>query len=1026
MALNTRNFSSRTTRSFSRGCTRRSRWIRLASITSTVTAMLISTQSWGFKPYTHVHGAKLVLESLQNRSVEIKGRRYAVRREVADAIKAWPQFYQAGSIGPDGFPDIVYGQSVVHPNDSGVWLKHLFDRAWEAQNGTQYNDEEKAQILAFAYGYLSHAAADLWSHTLVNDLSLGVFPPIKSLLSNKDKASIAFRHIVIEGYIGDATPGFDGNPDWKILPDGDQSPDSTPGFELDAPHRWIYDVFVDPHQVLPVGVCGDGIDDDGDGVVDDGCPNGPFSVGAPEPQRGLLVDAFLDLQAKLEEEATKRRRQLGFPRHFGPTCVSFNRSIEIRTVRGEKSARLSYKVPPPLGEILCWPDLTVPFDPLLVKYLENWSKDIESKLPEWNRVGTAITRSLFDPQTYRDVANKICQGDTGISREQCEAKVGIDEVLSDQLDPLLNEFLLSMVGFPDKYGVAREKLSEIADFLSQLGPLNPLGPATNLVKEIEERIKNFIKEEIRRTIGIDVDILESFLKNPTHWLKVQSVDLKLAGIEVERIDLFSPGTHRYLGDLMGLKSERDVRATVAIPNPADPFNPEQIESSRLADDAVFGETGSFAVFDNAVMLSKLALLDAAGLNQVIADQLGDGLVAPSSSVVVYQDHAVSPANVMVDGMDSDGPVWLNSLDSDHAWRQDALPRFLERPEDEVLGGVGVFPLWEDCVARPAFRELFVDWQTDRFRYPGLLDFPDEQPGAFPDLGDTASPGIGAPDPATVDDVLPQGPSFEGDTLYMGSGAGFVVDLASSFFDESKLKAQYRILGSSDEAWRPVNSDLVVPVDVESDGAYSLEVRVGGPCHPVAGARVSRLEFERDTTAPEVTIVSPEPDTVFDTASSVVVEVSAEDTGAGVASIEAMFAGEPIDPSSTIDTFLLPPGEFVISASSVDNVDNRSETIERMIRVEATLESLLANIARAIEEGLIPSRPRGIANSIQQKLKNAMKHHRNGRINAEINVLEALTRELRALSGKKIDQVFAERILLHVENLITRRRSSISE
>ena len=58
------------------------------------------------------------------------------------------------------------------------------------------------QALAFAYGYLTHAAGDMWAHTFVNDFSRGIFP------SFTDPAVIGngSRHFVVEGYIGRHTP----------------------------------------------------------------------------------------------------------------------------------------------------------------------------------------------------------------------------------------------------------------------------------------------------------------------------------------------------------------------------------------------------------------------------------------------------------------------------------------------------------------------------------------------------------------------------------------------------------------------------------------------------------------------------------------------------------------------------------------------------------------------------------------------------------------------------------------------------
>src|SRR5262249_37934012 len=62
-----------------------------------------------------------------------------------------------------------------------------------------------------------------WAHTLVNDLTEGVWPSFFKLPTDKRLFANAARHLLIEGYIGDATPRIDNDPDRTLLPDGDIS-----------------------------------------------------------------------------------------------------------------------------------------------------------------------------------------------------------------------------------------------------------------------------------------------------------------------------------------------------------------------------------------------------------------------------------------------------------------------------------------------------------------------------------------------------------------------------------------------------------------------------------------------------------------------------------------------------------------------------------------------------------------------------------------------------------------------------------
>ncbi|HEX6132062.1 MAG TPA: zinc dependent phospholipase C family protein, partial [Actinomycetota bacterium] len=212
-----------------------------------------------FKPYTHVEVAKDVRNDLiEDGDLDIVGYRedgttfvtsYGVHPLVVEAITRFPGHYYAGTVGPDGFPDLTFGQRIIHPSDTGTWLARIFDMAWAAQSEASFTRDEKLQILSFAYGYATHAAGDFFAHTLVNEFAEGVFPAVFDIVAGETRerdAANAIRHLLLEAYIGDATPGFDGNGDRSLLPNGDLSDDATPGIAFDAPMRYIYDALVAP------------------------------------------------------------------------------------------------------------------------------------------------------------------------------------------------------------------------------------------------------------------------------------------------------------------------------------------------------------------------------------------------------------------------------------------------------------------------------------------------------------------------------------------------------------------------------------------------------------------------------------------------------------------------------------------------------------------------------------------------------------------------------------------------------------
>ena len=105
------------------------------------------------------------------------------------------------------------GQSVIHPENTGeVAATACSTRPGRRSPTPGYNESQKLEILAFSYGFLTHAAGDMWAHTLVNDFAGGVFPGVSARSpATPLTAAIAVKHLIVEGYIGDATPGYDGN-----------------------------------------------------------------------------------------------------------------------------------------------------------------------------------------------------------------------------------------------------------------------------------------------------------------------------------------------------------------------------------------------------------------------------------------------------------------------------------------------------------------------------------------------------------------------------------------------------------------------------------------------------------------------------------------------------------------------------------------------------------------------------------------------------------------------------------------------
>ena len=99
----------------------------------------------------------------------------------------------------------------------------------------------------------------------------------------------------------------------------------------------------------------------------------------------------------------------------------------------------------------------------------------------------------------------------------------IDTVLYAS-DDFINDHLLSMLGAPDVIGDLRELLDEIADLLDDI-----LGPALNPLRQIGNVINKFatdlVKDALSERFGIDVELIESLLDDPTTRVDIETLDL---------------------------------------------------------------------------------------------------------------------------------------------------------------------------------------------------------------------------------------------------------------------------------------------------------------------------------------------------------------------------------------------------------------------------------------------------------------------------------------------------------------------
>lgn len=160
---------------------------------------------YAFKIEAHVWLAQQIWEELeeQNGAVMILGERYELESRIARIIKENRGAFVMGTLGADIYPDMLAGQMTTHPGvNEVITTKNKFNKkkvGWQTDDWLQFVLGEafrsgKDENIAFAIGYMLHASMDMWAHTYVNTYTGDVF----SILDN---AEVAERHVAIEAYI---------------------------------------------------------------------------------------------------------------------------------------------------------------------------------------------------------------------------------------------------------------------------------------------------------------------------------------------------------------------------------------------------------------------------------------------------------------------------------------------------------------------------------------------------------------------------------------------------------------------------------------------------------------------------------------------------------------------------------------------------------------------------------------------------------------------------------------------------------
>lgn len=177
------------------------------------------------KSKTHIYMANFILREVRETgciAIPQIGS-YKVPEDMKQAILSEPAAFRAGSIGPDFYPDMIIGQTIIHPENSGKWL----DIMARQLSMIPYGSGEWNAAYAFYLGYVMHYAGDMFGHDYVNKWAHGSFPAIADAIKDTEKAKIIMRHILVETYMDERVP-------------------ATEDMSIHAPIEFLYKCFATP------------------------------------------------------------------------------------------------------------------------------------------------------------------------------------------------------------------------------------------------------------------------------------------------------------------------------------------------------------------------------------------------------------------------------------------------------------------------------------------------------------------------------------------------------------------------------------------------------------------------------------------------------------------------------------------------------------------------------------------------------------------------------------------------------------
>lgn len=753
------------------GCRRRVFFLALALCGLTG---LAGRTALAFKIGTHVWIGAHVVEELAGGDCHITLPGFGsveVHPEVCQAIVEHPGAYLMGCIGPDAYPDMVVGQMTTHPGGDREQHHAACDTApiWETDDWLRHvlGEARTPEEIAFAYGYASHAAMDIFAHSYVNLYTGDSF----SLTDGEQEVEL--RHYKLETYLQSR------HPDFREALARLEGPGGGPlGLEdLRAPVGFVRRVIL--------GLCEDGDCEGADTVHDQylealAAENlGVTHVVAFRAYRDGVDAVIEQLEAPLDGPFSQADAALADLAGQIETLRDELEELEARTLPSDGSREIHASCCDVLSTIECC------FDGAIACCLDLPDPDCASPV---NFATVVATCGEITTKRASLGALELLEGTLGSVRTTMEDVIRAPlEAWRDDVDAAIDAYILAwestakeiLEGHGNVLEPGGEPTGPVLEWFEceapRLLPIPTLplevqcqvsrtfdelredivdgivGAALRTHPDVGSAIIEFEAELARFENEIAANLAEALLtvfpgvpgvNDPGNFarsiirLRAQEITAELVQEEFKQ-DISSKGLLEF-ADVMPLV-HHDMRLS-ASPDPAEVYELE---------------AGSFPPTWNAYVLSKLLLLDAREINEVVVERAGITETIYGKGYL-YRPHPVEeladrpaphlrpePFNVLF--------AAVRNIDGNHQWEEYApeLPRrteglpaglqpledrqygygFCESPQDDLAGG---FRLWQDCdVRREVFLRIFEGPLARALSDPGVGVVEDMAGGELP-------------------------------------------------------------------------------------------------------------------------------------------------------------------------------------------------------------------------------------------------------------------------------------------------------